>query len=487
MKSLIQRLRQEPQKSVVVVGDVMVDEYIFGSVARISPEAPVPVVREQRREAYLGGAANTAANCSALGLSVALVGVVNNNDMYGQMLPQLLSKSGLSADGIVYSSNRKTTVKNRVIAQNHHCLRIDNEDNQPLTSVECAAVVAQLERFVQSKSVILLSDYGKGMITPLLLEHIKRIAHERDAVILADPKGPHFLKYTGVHYLKPNASEFKQMVQMLNIPHDIDFVAQGRMLCKLLEVRGLVVTLGEQGIHYISQDEEIFSPAFKREVYDLSGAGDTVFAYLAFALRHDLAMSDALLMANKAASIAISHLKTYAVKLEELLDCINEPEEKIVFDWLDLKKSVEALRKQGRRIVFTNGCFDLLHPGHVRCLHEAKKQGDVLIVALNTDDSVRRLNKGPERPLNVLEDRAMIMAGLESVDFVTMFDQDTPQEIIDLLLPDVLVKGGDYKADSIVGAKTVTAHGGRVCIIPLVDGKSTTKIVNKARESGVNI
>jgi D-beta-D-heptose 7-phosphate kinase / D-beta-D-heptose 1-phosphate adenosyltransferase len=487
MKSLIQRLRQAPQKSVVVVGDIMIDEYIFGSVARISPEAPVPVVREQRREVYLGGAANTAANCGVLGLDSALVGVVNNNDNYGRMLPELLGKSGLSADGIVYSSVRKTTVKNRVIAQNHHCLRIDHEDNQALTSVECAAVVAQLERYVKPGCVILVSDYAKGVITPQLLEQIKKLAHERNAVILADPKGPNFIKYDGVHYLKPNASEFKQMVQMLNISTDQDFVAQGRAICELLKLRGLVVTLGERGIHYISKDEDLFSPAFKREVYDLSGAGDTVFAYLAFALGHQLGMAEALLLANKAASIAVSHLKTYAVRLEELLDLVHDPEEKIIFDWAKLKESVELVRKQGRRIVFTNGCFDILHAGHVRCLHEAKKQGDILVVALNTDASVRRLNKGPERPLNTLQDRAAIMAGLASVDFVTMFDQETPKEIIDLLLPDVLVKGGDYKAETIVGYQEVTSRGGRVCIIPLVAGKSTTKIVQKARESGVTL
>jgi D-beta-D-heptose 7-phosphate kinase/D-beta-D-heptose 1-phosphate adenosyltransferase len=485
MKSLIQRLKYAPQKSVIVVGDIMVDEYVFGAVSRISPEAPVPVVREQRREFYLGGAANTAANCAVLGLDASIIGVVNNDDVYGRSMASLLKKSGLSADGIVYSSTRKTTVKNRVLAENHHFLRIDNEDTMPLSSVEFAGLVAQLEQHVKRGCVILVSDYAKGVITPALLEMIKKLALQNDALIVVDPKGPNFAKYHGVDYLKPNASEFKQMVHALKIDVALSMVEQGHEVCNQLDLQGIAITLGERGIHFISKTEDFFSPSFKREVFDLSGAGDTVFAYLAFALAHRLSMVDALMLANKAASIAVSHLKTYAVGLDELLDFSDDPETKIIFDWQLLKAELDILRAQGLRIVLTNGCFDLLHSGHVRCLCEAKKQGDVLIVALNSDDSVRRLNKGPERPLNILEDRATIIAGLASVDFVTSFDQNTPKEVIDFLKPDVLVKGGDYKAEDIVGYAEVTAGGGVVCIIPLVQGKSTTKIVQKARERGV--
>ncbi|MBM3886691.1 D-glycero-beta-D-manno-heptose 1-phosphate adenylyltransferase, partial [Candidatus Dependentiae bacterium] len=480
MKSLVQQLKTAPQKSVIIVGDIMVDEYIFGTVSRISPEAPVPVVREQRRELYLGGAANVAANCVALGLDTSLIGIVNNDDVYGRGLTSLLKKSELSAEGIVYSGSRKTSSKNRVLAQNHHCLRIDNEDTQPLTSVEFAAVAAQLERLVKPNSIILVSDYAKGVVTPALLEFVKKIAQKNNAVAIADPKGPSFDKYKGMDYLKPNMYEFKQLTQALAIDTSASLVEQGRTLCAKLELQGIIVTLGEHGMHFISPTEDIFSPAFKREVYDLSGAGDTVFAYLAVALAHRVPMVDALKLANKAASIAISHLKTYAVRLEELLDDSNDPDSKIVFDWLKLKQKVETLRMEGRQIVFTNGCFDLLHPGHIKCLHEAKKQGDILVVALNSDDSVRRLNKGPERPLNSLDDRAMIIAGLESVDIVASFDQDTPQEIINLLQPDILVKGGDYRAEEVVGYKEVVSRGGVVSIIPLVEGKSTTSLVKKA-------
>lgn len=485
MKSLIQKLRLAPRKSVVVVGDIGIDEYIFGAVSRISPEAPVPVVREQRREMYFGCAANTAVNCRVLGLDVALIGVVNPHDVYGRSLGSLLNDAKLRADCIVYSSNRKTTTKTRVIAQNHHCLRIDNEDAMALTREEFDEVLVQVEQAIKPGCVVLLSDYAKGVITQELIAQVIVLAKSRHVLVIADPKGPNFIKYKGVDYLKPNVHEFKQMVVRFDIPETLSFVEQARAICKLLSLRGLIVTLGERGIHFVSETEDVFSPAFKQEVFDLSGAGDTVFAYLAFALVHEIAMPEALVLANKAAAVAISHLKTYAVKLEELLDDTIDPEDKVIFDWQQLKNRVELLRAQGRRIVFTNGCFDLLHPGHVRCLHEAKKQGDVLIVALNTDASVRRLNKGPERPLNVLGDRASIIAGLGAVDFVTSFDQDTPQEIIDLILPDVLVKGGDYVAKNIVGYNTVTAHGGRVCIIPLVEGKSTTTIVQKARERGI--
>ncbi len=486
MKSLIQKLRLATRKSVVVVGDIGIDEYVFGSVSRISPEAPVPIVREQRREMYFGCAANTAVNCRALGLDVSLIGVVNPQDLYGKSLSDLLSNADLDAHSVVYSSSRKTTTKTRVIAQNHHCLRIDNEDSAELTSEEFEAVAVQLEQCIKPGCVVLLSDYAKGIVTPALIKKVMELARRCGVLVIADPKGPNFAKYRGVDYLKPNAHEFKQMVVRFDIPETLSFVEQARVICRELCLRGLVVTLGERGIHFISETEDIFSPAFKQEVFDLSGAGDTVFAYLAFALVHEVAMSQALVLANKAAAVAISHMKTYAVRLEELLDDTADPEEKIIFDWQRLKERLELLRNQGRRIVFTNGCFDLLHSGHVRCLFEAKKQGDVLIVALNTDASVRRLNKGPERPLNSLPDRAVIIAGLQSVDFVTSFDQDTPAEIIDLLVPDVLVKGGDYVAENIVGYNTVTARGGRVCIIPLVEGKSTSNIVQKARERGIS-
>jgi D-beta-D-heptose 7-phosphate kinase/D-beta-D-heptose 1-phosphate adenosyltransferase len=348
-------------------------------------------------------------------------------------------------------------------------------------------MMVKVEEKIKPHSVVLLSDYAKGVVTPELVQAVVRLAHSRGALVIADPKGPNFSKYQGVDYLKPNATEFTQILQYFDIPKTLSLVEQGRVICHRLGLRGLMVTLGDRGIQYIGRNEDIFSPAFKREVFDLSGAGDTVFAYLAFGLVHELSMYDSLALANKAASVAISHLKTYAVRLEELLDDGPIFEDKIVFDWQLLKSKVEAACARGKRIVFTNGCFDLLHPGHVLCLREAKKQGDLLVVALNSDASIRRQNKGPERPLNNLEDRAAIIAGLESVDFVTFFDQDTPQQIIDLLLPDVLVKGGDYIAEEVVGYKTVTAYGGRVCIIPLVEGKSTTKIVRKARELGVSI
>lgn len=487
MKSLIHNLLQLPKKSVIVIGDVGVDEYIFGTVSRVSPEAPVPVVRELRREIYFGCAANTAVNCKALGLEVVLVGVVNDEDLGGKAFSHLLKDAHLPEDGIVFSSTRKTTFKTRVIAQNHHCLRIDNEDVMPLSEIELSRAIDLFKAKIGSTSIVLLSDYAKGVITSVLVQEVVQLAHAHDALVIADPKGPNFDKYRGVDYLKPNATEFNQMIEFFGIEKKLSLIEQGRIICATLQLQGLIITLGDRGIQYISQNENIFSPAFKREVFDLSGAGDTVFAYLAFAIVHGLSMHDALALANKAASIAISHLKTYAVRLEELVDGVDNQEDKVLFDWVVLKNKIESARARGKRIVFTNGCFDLLHPGHVRCLREAKKQGDVLIVALNSDASVRRQNKGPERPLNSLEDRAAIIAGLESVDFVTSFEQDTPQNIIDLLLPDVLVKGGDYLAEDIVGYNTVTSNGGRVCIVPLVEGKSTTKIVTKARALGFSI
>ncbi len=480
MKSLVQNLKERESRPVLVVGDLMIDEYIFGSVHRISPEAPVPVVREERRERYLGGAANTAANCKVLNLDVSLVGLVSRDDVYGPILKQLLEASNIATTGIVFSSFRKTTVKNRVIANNHHCLRVDNEDNVPLKEQELSVVVEKIKQLLQPGSIILLSDYAKGIITSELITIVKALADERGCTIIADPKGAKFAKYQGLDFLKPNLAEFRQVAHELGIQEELPLVARGKEVCVRLGLKGIFVTLGEKGIHFISGDTDIYSPAYKREVFDLSGAGDTVFAYLALAFAHGVDMVNALRLANKAASIAVSHFKTYAVRLDELLDGKDSFRDKIAHDWVDLKKEIDVLRGQGKRLVFTNGCFDILHAGHVHCLYEAKRYGDILVVALNADESIRRLNKGPERPINSLQDRAEVMAGLGMVDFVTSFSQDTPQEIIDYLKPDVLVKGGDYKKEELVGYGTVMASGGSVHTIPLVRGKSTTNMIQKA-------
>ena len=388
----------------------------------------------------------------------------------------------ISVDGIVKSKTRATTCKRRVVVGNHQCLRIDSEDSAFLSDQERIDLINRIEKFLTPESIVLISDYAKGVIDEELIAYIVSEAKKKNALVLADPKGPCFRKYKNVHFLKPNLKEFDQIVHFLQLPRDGSIVDNGREICRLLEIKGLIITLGDKGIHFISEKENILSPSFKREVYDLSGAGDTVIAFLALAFVNKLDIRDALRLANNAASVAVSHLKTYPVNLNELISKEIEPSEKIFHDWARLKIELDWMRVGGRKVVFVNGCFDLLHSGHVYLLTEAKKLGEILVLALNTDNSVKKLNKGLDRPINGIKERSNIMAALGAIDFVTSFSQDTPDALIRYIRPDVLVKGGDYERRRVIGFDFVTSYGGDVKIIDLVQGRSTTKIIKKVRQ-----
>ncbi len=487
MKSTIDFLKQAPQKELLVIGDVMLDEYLFGAVSRVSPEAPVPVVHEERQESYLGGAANTAANCAHIGLRTQLIGIINTQDEAGATVASLLQQSAIGTAGILHSQTRATTRKLRIMAQGQQCLRVDREMQHALSSAETTQVIATIDQLLKPGMTVLVSDYAKGIVTEDVIACLVRNAERYNLTIIADPKGPNFLKYRGIHYMKPNFSEYKQLVNQLGLSLGDGVVANGRQICSLLALRGIFITMGEKGIWYVDTTKEFYAPACKREVYDLSGAGDTVIAFIALALAQGVAIPDALTLANIAASIAISHVKTYAVSLDEVLDEVVEPDTKIMHDWVRLKMRLDSLALRGKKIVFTNGCFDILHVGHVQLLQKAKQLGHVLVVGLNTDASVRRLNKGPERPVNDLADRSAVIAALDSVDFVTSFDQDTPQSIINFLIPQVLVKGGDYKLHQIVGADCVMQAGGEVHVIDLVPGKSTTNMLHRAIQREIRV
>ncbi len=485
MKTLVNRLRSGGSKNLLIIGDVMLDVYHFGSVSRISPEAPVPVLLEEREEWSLGGAANVAANCQHIGCNVTLIGVIGHSDREGAKFVELLNEIQISSQGIVRSTHRCTTAKKRFLAKSHQMLRMDAEVTRPLTDEESVEVKRRIADHMIPGSMVLVSDYAKGVISSSLIHYICCLARERACTVLADPKGPNFSKYEGVTFLKPNLKEFKQIVAYFNLPADRSVEENGREICHMLKLEGLIVTEGERGISYITPHEYMFSPAFKREVYDLTGAGDTVIAFLALGLANQFTMEDCLRLANCAASVAISHVKTYAVSLDELIDREAEPTEKIYHDWAALKIELDWLRADGKRVVFTNGCFDIVHPGHIHVLKEAKKQGDILVVALNTDSSIQRL-KGADRPVNVLADRATVIAAIGGVDFVVSFDQDTPHTLISYLKPDVIVKGGDYKREAVVGYDIVTSYGGTVHIVDLVQGVSTTRVINKVSQSPKN-
>lgn len=479
MKQLITRLKQQKGKPVLIVGDVMLDEYFFGNVHRISPEAPVPILLEQEKEWSLGGAANVAANCKHVGLDVDLIGVINSDDAEGKRFLSHLQANKIATNGIIHSIDRKTTCKRRFLSQKHQMLRLDTESTHPLTARELLAIEARIAALLKPDSIILVSDYAKGVVTRELMHFIRDIAKERGCQLLVDPKGPDFEKYQGAGIIKPNLREYQQMVSHFRLSPKATLEENARELCRILGLGGIVVTLGERGMIYVSPTTSISSPAYRREVYDLTGAGDTVFSFLALGFAHNVSIEDCLVLANNAASVAVSHVKTYAVSLEELINRAYAPEEKIFHDWAKLKIELDWLRAENKRVVFTNGCFDIMHPGHVHTLKEAKKLGDILVVALNTDESVRRL-KGPTRPVNDLAFRSTMMAALGMVDFVVSFNEETPAAVLEYLRPDVLVKGGDYKKEDVVGHDLLASYGGQVHIIDFVPGHSTTGIIKAA-------
>lgn len=484
MKRLIAILKKADPKTIVVVGDVMLDEYLVGEVERISPEAPVPVLKEGSVQVSFGGAANVAINCKRVGCEVFLIGLIGDRDATGEKLLSMLVDKNVMIEGLIKTPDRVTTRKTRIVARQQQLLRIDSEQTHPLSTAEKDHLICNIHTIIKPGSLVLISDYAKGVVDYHIVEEVVARAKVCDAIVVADPKGPRFDKYKGVHYLKPNMKEFNQMVDFFGLSKEGSIVDNGRKIIEGLGLkRGLIVTMGDEGLMYISRDQELFFPAEKREVFDITGAGDTVLSFLAVGLVNGFAIDESLWLANAAAAVAVSHHKTYAVSLEELLDTRFIGEEKIYSDWTSLREQLDWLRgERGKRVVLTNGCFDLIHFGHIHVLQEAKKRGDILVVALNTDESVKRY-KGEGRPIKTLEERAKIMASIGVVDYVVFFDQDTPAKLITFLSPDVLIKGGDYEIEKIVGYDFVTSYGGKVETIDYQKGFSTTNLVEKVKET----
>lgn len=484
MKRLINELRSCDRQDILIIGDIMLDEYIFGSTHRISPEAPVPVLKVDHSDRSLGGAANVAANCQHIGFNVQLIGLVGHHDREGKTIIDTLEEFNISVAGIIKSPHRVTTCKQRIMSKSHQMLRIDSENSVPLSDWEFAEIVRRIDQFIKPNGIILISDYAKGLVTPEIISYLVAQAKKFNCLVMVDPKGPQFDKYKYVDYVKPNLKEFGQMVEFFGLPKDDSMIANGRRLCALLSLQGIIITLGENGILFVSPTQYIESSSVRREVYDITGAGDTVFAFLALGFANNRTIVESLKLANAAAAVAVSHLKTYSVSLDELHDSLKESSEKVYTDWASLKIELDWLHAQGKRVVLTNGCFDIIHPGHIHTLTQAKNFGEVLVVALNTDASVKKL-KGPSRPLHSLEDRMTVMAALGVVDFVVPFEQETPKELLEYLRPDVLVKGGDYKVQEVVGYNFITSYGGSVEIIDFVQDKSTTKTIAKMNEKTI--
>ena len=465
-----------PNKSVLVVGDLMLDRFVYGNVQRISPEAPVQVIDANDPEEIAGGAGNVARNVVTLGAKCAVVGIVGRDEA-GARLQELLSQVKVDAF-LVDGRRRITTVKTRYVANLHstHLLRADREDTRAIADVvedELLGVV--LERMPHA-DLVLLSDYQKGVLTPRILSEIIRHAREANKLVVVDPKGSDYTRYRGVTALTPNLSELSRALGR-QIPSDVDSVREAAIqLLDLTESQIVLVTLGEKGLVAVNRDGSTasFEPAARR-VVDVSGAGDTVVASFALALATGATAQTAAKLANAAAGVVVFKRSTATVSAEELrATLLSRPRSKflgkIFAGYSRLAVQVGTWRAEGRSIGFTNGCFDLLHPGHIHLLCEARSRCDRLVVGLNSDQSVRRL-KGESRP------------ALEFVDAVSVFQEDTPLEMLRFVRPDILLKGADYQINQVVGRDFVEGYGGRLRLIDLVQGSSTSRIVGKVLDS----
>jgi D-beta-D-heptose 7-phosphate kinase / D-beta-D-heptose 1-phosphate adenosyltransferase len=481
VSDLLVILDRYPGMHVWVVGDLMMDEYVMGAVERISPEAPVPVVRVRDTELRLGGAANVARQVAALGARVSLAGVIGD-DAGGADFLRLCEKSNIDARAVLRLPERRTTRKLRVLGHSQQLLRLDWEDVKPCTPEITVRMMSKLTDGPRPDAII-LSDYAKGVLTPETIASVTALRGIGPVVV--DPKHRDFTRYRGATTITPNLRELEAAVGQTLDPDDTAAItAAARPLALAAGLEAMVVTLGQRGMLLVPvQGHETVVPAIQREVYDVTGAGDTAISVLTLSLAANASLLAAAQLANAAAGVSVGHIGAFAVDAGSIRDALAARPDGKILSRDDLAARAATWRMAGKRIVFTNGCYDLLHAGHLSLLSQAAKLGDVLVLAINSDASVRRL-KGHERPLVPQEDRAAVLAALGFVDAVTIFDEDTPLEVLQSVRPDVLVKGGDYRLDQVVGRELVEAGGGRVVLVPLTPEKSTTALVERIRSGG---
>jgi len=464
--------------NIWVIGDLMLDEYVTGTVERISPEAPVPVVRAQTTEHRLGGAANVARQIAMLGARVSLAGICGE-DAPGEELLRLCSAAAIDTRAVLKLSGRHTTRKLRVVSHSQQLLRLDWEDIQP-----CAAnVTLQLLEKLDSgepPAAIILSDYAKGVLTPETLAAMLRSRSTIPRVV--DPKHRDFARYRGATTVTPNLHELEVACgRTLPVEDTAAIAAAARGVMANAGLESMVVTLGSRGMLVVPHDApEVAVPAMRHEVYDVTGAGDTAIAVLTLALAAQAPLIEAAQLANAAAGVSVCQVGAVAVSAASIRDALAAHPDGKLLSRQELAARAATWRSEGKRIVFSNGCFDLLHAGHLSLLSHASKLGDVLVLAINSDASVRRL-KGPERPLVPQAERAALLAALTFVDAVTIFEEDTPLAVLQTIKPHVLVKGGDYQPSEVIGRELVEAAGGQVVIVPLTPEKSTSSLVARIR------
>ena len=468
---------------ILCVGDVMLDVFVYGAVDRISPEAPIPVLRVERETEMLGGAGNVAANLASLGAAARFVSVVGD-DPAGAKIRSLLAEQIGSDAGLVVETGRQTTIKTRFLGANQQLLRADRETSTEISAVAHAAITRAVAD-QNGAAAVILSDYGKGVLSEAVIARAIEVARASRCAVIVDPKGTDYARYRGASVVTPNRKELAGATGM-SVNTDVEVAAAGKHVIESCGIDAVIATRGEHGMSVITAGAPpTHLPAQAREVFDVSGAGDTVVASLALALGSGLPLVEAARVANLAAGIVVGKVGTAVVRTSELRAALHQQEwlagEAKVAALYDATERVERWRRHGLRVGFTNGVFDLLHPGHIAVLRQSRAACDRLVVGINSDASVKRL-KGPSRPVQTEASRAAVLASLEMVDLVVIFTDDTPLAAIQRLRPDVLVKGADYTIDQVVGADVVQSYGGRVVLARLEPGHSTTATI--ARMAG---
>lgn len=466
-------------KKIIVIGDLMLDRYYDGSVSRISPEAPIPILRLDSARNLLGGAGNVVTNLVSANQEVKIISSIGKDEA-GDCILKLFSQIGVSTSAILQYNKRLTTLKTRYVSGNQQLLRVDEERIDFVDQFETEEIFRSCERELSETEVIILSDYAKGILTPELCQQICKSAQIKGIKVIFDVKENNFFKYQNAYLVKPNKKEL-EMLYGKEITSDEELYFAMTIVKEKLQCYKLLTTLGAEGMILLDEKGKFHTvKAQAQKVYDVVGAGDTVLAYLAVGIANGLSNDELLVLANTAASIKVSKSGTAPVGLMEIMSLLDKAQNHKLISRSGLKSILEG--RENRKIVFTNGCFDILHAGHVSYLKQARQLGDLLILGLNSDESVRRL-KGEGRPVNGQAERAEVLAGLACVDYIVIFDEDTPAQLIQEITPNILVKGADYQHKEVVGREWVESHGGRITFIDFMEGKSTTNIINRIREN----
>ena len=480
MHRLARTLLDLPSPPILVVGDLILDCYIDGTANRVSPEAPVLVFETGAQRQLLGGACNVAANLVALGAKTAVLGVVGE-DVAAQQLLDLMQRGGIETAHVVPDASRPTTRKTRFVSRTAQILRVDDEQRHKVAGSAAERILTILAQRPFPFRGVLLSDYGKGVLAPQVIQAAIAAGKAAGVPVIVDPKGRDYSIYRGVDLLTPNREEAETATGIAI--HGMDDLRKvAKRMREITGVRTVTVTLGKDGIFFETEDGDAhIIPTEAKAVFDVTGAGDTVIAVLMLTQSAGAPLADSLRLANIAAGIVVGRFGTWAVSRREMLEVMGEGAPGKVLERGEAAGVAARLRSQGKRLVFTNGCFDILHAGHVQYLQRARDYGDALMVGVNSDASVRRQGKGDGRPINPAADRMAVLAGLQSVDFVVPFDDDTPLDLLREITPHVLAKGEDWRNKGVVGREWVEAHGGQVVLVPLLPGRSTTAVVDKIR------